>query len=163
MASEPPSSGDPPVLRYAVDAATAAAIGVHLRRCDESFVPPLGQRLAIDDYAAKIRVNAVTFEAWSGGDLVGLVAAYLNQPEREQGFVTSVSVAAPFQGVGIASTLMQNCIRFAEEHGFRRIGLEVHASSRRAIALYRRRGFEVSGSNGEFLRMTLEIERAGAT
>lgn len=162
MASEPPSSGDAAAVRYAKDAASATAIEAHLQRCDTAFVPPLSERLDVAGYAAKIRANAVTLEAWSGGALVGLVAAYLNRPDAEEGFVTSVSVEARHRGSGIADALMHNCIRLARERGFRRIGLEVHAQADRAIALYRRHGFETSARQGELLRMTLSIARAGA-
>ena len=150
-------------MRYAVDAATVAAIGAHLRRCDADFVPRLSERLDVAQYAARIRAKAATFEAWSGDVLVGLVAAYLNDPGGEAGFVTSVSVEAQFQGTGIADALMHNCVRLAQERGFRRVELEVHDSNERAIALYRRHRFEVSGTKGEFLRMTLDLGRAGAT
>lgn len=163
MASGPPSSGEPAAVRYAVDAAGDAAIGAHLRRCDAFFVPRLSERLDVVLYAAKIREKAATFEAWSGEALVGLVAAYLNDPGGEEGFVTSVSVEVRFQGTGIADALMHNCIRLAKDRGFRRLGLEVHASNERAMALYRRHGFEASGTKGEFLRMTLGLGRAGAT
>ena len=163
MASGPPSSGEPAAVRYAVDAASDAAIEAHLRRCDADFVPRLSERLDIEGYAAKIRAKAATFEAWSGDDLVGLVAAYLNDPGGEEGFVTSVSVEARFQGTGIGDALMHNCIRLARDRGLRRIGLEVHASNARAVVLYRRHGFEASGTKGEFLRMTLGLGRAGAT
>jgi ribosomal-protein-alanine N-acetyltransferase len=162
MVSGPPSSGERATVRYTVDAATDAAIGAHLRRCDADFVPRLSERLDVVRYAAKIREKASTFEAWSGDELVGLVAAYLNDPAGEEGFVTSVSVEARFQGSGIGDALMHNCIRRAQDRGFGRIGLEVHASSKRAVALYRRHGFEASGTKGEFLKMTLSLGRAGA-
>jgi ribosomal protein S18 acetylase RimI-like enzyme len=163
MASEPPSSGKPAVVTYAVDAATDAAIGEHLRRCDALFNPRLSERLDVAQYAAKIRAKAVTFEAWSGDELVGLLAAYLNEPRAMEGFVTNVSVEAGFQGSGIGDTLMHNCIRLARDRGFREIGLEVHTSNERAVALYRRHAFEVSGTRGEFLRMTLSLGRTGAS
>lgn len=158
MASGPRSSGERAAVRYAVDVATEAAIGAHLRRCDADFVPRLTERLDVVHYAAKIRAKAATFEAWSGEDLVGLVAAYLNEPGGEEGFVTSVSVEARFQGSGIGDALVHNCIGLARDQGFKCIGLEVHASNKRAVALYRRHGFEASGTKGEFLRMTLSLE-----
>lgn len=162
MASGPPFSGERAAVRYAVDAATDTAIGAHLQRCDALFVPRLSERCDVVRYAAKIRERASTFEAWSGDDLVGLVATYLNDPGGEQGFVTSVSVEERFQGSGIGDALMHHCICRAQEGGFGRIGLEVHVSNERAIALYRRHGFEASGTKGEFLRMTLVLGRAGA-
>lgn len=159
MGSGPRSSGDPTGVLYAVDVATSTQIGTHLLRCDQHFVPRLSQRLDIAAYAAKLRKSAVTFEAWSGAALVGLVAAYLNDPQGEAGFVTSVSVEAGFQGEGIGDALMHNCIGRARERGFKRIGIEVGATNEKAIALYRRHGFEVNGANGDFLKMTRDLER----
>lgn len=159
MASGPPSSREPAAVRYALDAATKAAIDAHLRRCDADFVPRLSDRVDLARYAAKIRDKAATFEAWSGDQLVGLVAAYLNQRGGEDAFVTSVSVESRFQGSGIGDGLMHNCIRLARQRGFRRIGLEVHATNQRAVALYRRHGFEASGRDGELVSMTLALGR----
>ena len=157
MGSGPRSSAEGAAVRYAIDEATREAIEAHLQRCDVLFVPPLRERLDIASYAAKIREHATTLEAWSGGELVGLVAAYLNRPEAAEGFVTSVSVEPAFQGSGIADALMHNCTRRARDRGFERIALEVHASNERALALYRRNGFVASGAEGGLSRMTLSL------
>jgi ribosomal protein S18 acetylase RimI-like enzyme len=157
MASGPRSSAERTPVRYAVDEATREAIEAHLQRCEALFVPPLRERLDISIYASKIREHAATFEAWSGAELVGLVAAYLNRPEAAEGFVTSVSVEPAFQGSGIADALLHNCIGLARDRGFERIALEVHASNESALALYRRNGFGSAGASGELLKMTLVL------
>jgi len=157
MASGPRSSPERGGVRYAVDEAARDTIAAHLRRCDKLFVPALSERIDVSGYAAKIRESATTFEAWDGVALVGLVAAYLNRPERSEGFVTSVSVEPAFQGAGVADSLMHNCIRRARELGFARIALEVHAANESALALYRRNGFVAADAEGELSRMTFSL------
>jgi ribosomal protein S18 acetylase RimI-like enzyme len=158
MGSGPRSCADDAGVRYGADAATREQLEDHLRRCDARFIPPLGGRVDIAAYAAKIRQAAVTFEAWRGERLVGLVAAYLNDPAGGTGFVTSVSVEPEFAGRGIGEELMHNCLRRARERGFGRLVLEVGTANDRAIALYRRLGFEEAGARDEFLRMTIELK-----
>ncbi|MGP1397889.1 MAG: GNAT family N-acetyltransferase [Inquilinaceae bacterium] len=126
--------------------ASAEEIAAHLRRCDEDFVPRLSGRLDIAAYADKVAGNAVTFEAWSHGRLVGLVAAYLNDRARRAGFVTNVSVEAPFMGRGIGATLFGACLARARTDGFARLTLEVDADNRRAIRFYEKFGFVVQNA-----------------
>ena len=66
---------------FKVNSATAREIAGHLGRCDDLFIPPLSSHTEIDGYAQKIRRHAVRFEAWAEGNLVGLVAAYLNDED----------------------------------------------------------------------------------
>ena len=77
---------------YLSNKASEAEIAEHLSRCDADFVPPLSGRVEINDYAKKIASKATRFEAWSGGTLVGLVAAYCNDQEKHIAYITSVSV-----------------------------------------------------------------------
>ena len=108
----------------------------HLRKCSADFVPPLGERVDITEYAKKIRENATQFEAWSGERLVGLLAVY----EREW-FITNVSVLPAWQQHGIAGELMKRCINHAINCGARRLELKVHWQNLAAVSFYRKHGF----------------------
>ena len=126
--------------------ATATAIADHLRACDGSFVPPLGARVEIDDYAAKIFACAERFEAWSDDRLVGLLAAYCNDPARKVAFVTSVSVLPAWQGQGVASRLLRACVEQTRQGCLEHIELEVDARNSAATLLYQKHGFAVAST-----------------
>ena len=146
-----------PAVNIHRNLATATEISVHLRACDLAFVPALSERIEIDAYAAKIAALAERFEAWSDQALIGMVAAYCNDPDSRVAFVTSVSVVPQQQGLGIASQLLRHCIEHVRPLGFERIELEVDRQNTAATVLYRRHGFSVSvlRERTETLNLTL--------
>lgn len=123
---------------------TVDEIAEHLRACDGWFVPPLRTRVEIDDYAAKIVARAERFEAWSDDRLVGLLAAYCNDPAFKVAFVTSVSVLPGWQGQGVASLLLLACVEHARQGCHERIELEVDLRNSAATFLYQKHGFTVA-------------------
>ena len=137
--------------------AGAAQIDTHLRACDNSFVPALSRRVEIDAYAGKIVARAERFEAWSGDHLIGLLAAYCNDPEQRVAFVTSVSVAPQWQGRGIASLLLQDCIEHVRRSGMQRIELEVNVRSSAATHFYKKHGFSVASTHEQTQTMQLDV------
>lgn len=142
---------------FAENRATGRDIEAHLAACDSSFTPPLSQRVAIGEYARKLRERAHTFEAWDGGTLSGLVAAYMNAATRSC-FVTNVSVLPSASGRGVGSALMGRCIERARSSGMQEVALRVSAVSARAVRLYQRHGLRVTGREGEELAMSLPLE-----
>lgn len=60
------------------------------------------------------------------------------------------SCTPPAARQGIAACLMQEVIRYAEEHDISRIVLEVRPSNEAAIALYEKFGFELDGRRPGF-------------
>ncbi len=78
-------------------------------------------------------------EAWSGDNLIGLVAYYINH-DTQKAFITNVSVDIRFQKQGIATTLLENvkCAAVNERMNF--ISLEV-AQDERLMDFYRHNGF----------------------
>jgi len=84
-------------LVFTSSQASEVEIAEHLAHCDADFLPPLSSRVEIVDYARKIVAQAARFEAWSGGRLVGLVAMYCNDQERQIAYITSVSVLSKRQ------------------------------------------------------------------
>ena len=145
-------------VEYLSNKATEAETADHLSRCDADFVPPLSGRVEISDYAQKIASKAMRFEAWSGGTLVGLVAAYCNDQKKRIAYITSVSVLREWTGKGIAANLMKQCIEHAETSGMRQISLEVASDNTPAIKLYEKSGFVVGKVKAPFSSMNLSLK-----
>ena len=145
------------VVQFHRNRASAAEIDAHLSMCDDSFVPPLSRRVEIDAYAAKIVARAERFEAWADDRLVGVLAAYCNNPERRMAFVTSVSVVPGWQGRGIAARLLQACIEHVSEAGIECIELDVDPRNSSATLLYKKHGFSVANNGERTLTLQLTI------
>ncbi|MEO6365900.1 MAG: GNAT family N-acetyltransferase [Luteimonas sp.] len=144
-------------IDYRQGSASAADIQAHLHACDACFHIPLSQRVDIPAYSAKLADNAVTFEAWRGAVLVGLVAAYFNDPAVRPGFISNVSVDPDAIGAGIASRLLQAFIDAAQARRLQQIELHVSPKADAAVALYRKLGFVESGGDTETLTMRLTL------
>ncbi|MBP9932976.1 MAG: GNAT family N-acetyltransferase [Chitinophagaceae bacterium] len=139
-------------LNYKIGSASEDEIKSHLLKCSAYFYPPLHEKIDIQAYSKKINRHSVTFEAWDGNDLVGLVAAYLNDLESRSGFITNVSVVASYMGRGIASELLDICVQYSKEKGFNEIKLEVQERNTPAIFLYTKKNFiEVKNEAGTIL------------
>jgi ribosomal protein S18 acetylase RimI-like enzyme len=144
-------------IEYLLNKTTAAQIAEHLWRCDTDFVPPLSGRVGINNYAMKIASKATRFEAWSGGKLIGLVAAYCNDQANCVAYITSVSVLNQWTGKGIAVHLMSHCIEHAKASGMRQISLQVSEDNAVAIKLYEKSGFVWSTTSAPFVFMSLNL------
>lgn len=145
-------------VEYRSNEASEAQIIEHLSRCDADFVPPLSGRIDINDYAKKIAGKAIRFEAWSGGMLIGLVAAYCNDHQTRIAYITSVSIMKVWTGKGIAAHLMNHCIEHAKASGMQEIRLEVAGDNTSAIKLYEKSGFVAGRANAPFLTMYLHLK-----
>lgn len=144
-----------PSIEYLLNKASVTQIKDHLTNCEANFIPPLSDRLEIDDYAHKIVSNATRFEAWSDGTLVGLVAAYCNDQEKCIAYITNVSVLQAWTNIGIAARLLGQCIEFVKTAGMRQISLEVNRENSPAIKLYENSGFITRKSDTPLVIMNL--------
>ncbi len=151
-------SGD---VEYFLNRASEAEICKHLRLSDADFIPHLSSRVDIGEYAKKIAGNALKVEAWSGEELVGLVAAYCNDQETHIAYITSVSVLMKWAGKGLATQLVGKCIEYAKSSGMHAVNLEVASNSVAAIKLYEKIGFVVSESRGQWMAMTFLLNAEG--
>ncbi|MDZ4730679.1 MAG: GNAT family N-acetyltransferase [Xanthomonadales bacterium] len=146
---------------YRLNGATDAEIGAHLRACDSDFIPSLCSRIEIDDYAFKIASNALRFEAWSQGVLIGLVAGYCNDRGKQVAYITSVSVLKDWTGKGIAAQLISRFVEHARNSGMQRISLQVGQKNLPAIRLYEKHGFSAVETNQPFIDMDLHLDKQG--
>lgn len=134
-----------------------AEIAAHLTTVDADFVPPLSSRIEIYDYAQKISNKATRFEAWSSSTLIGLVAVYCNDHERRVAYITSASVLKTWAGKGIATQLIDKCIKYAQASGMRQISLEVAVNNIPATKLYEKSGFVTDKAGTLFVTMNLYL------
>ena len=147
-------------IKFKIKNATEAEILSHLFECNDNFTPSLDEKVNIPDYSKKIFEKSVTFEAWEGHHLVGLISAYFNNVETGGGYITSVSVVKGYEGKGIASELMNSCIDYARQNKFREIILEVSEGNLSAINLYKKFNFQKyeNKRNLTLMRLGLSVE-----
>lgn len=145
-------------LEYRSNQAGVAEIAAHLSRCDTGFVPPLSDRVQLDEYARKLADRALRLEAWADGTLVGLVAVYCNTRNTGLAFLTNVSVVSEWRGQGIATHLIGQCIDHIKALGMGRIHLEVGSNNASAIRLYEQCGFIADQADPPLVRMSLDLQ-----
>ena len=144
-------------LIYKQNTADFIAILTHLDKCKNDFFPPLDQTVDLKDYSKKIARNAEQFECWADNELIGLIAAYFNNHEERIVFITNVSVAKEYKGLGIASYLMSNCINYARKKKFCKIELEVNKYAEAAVKLYNKYGFKQEHEKNDIYKMGFNL------
>lgn len=147
-------------VEFAVNRASVRQVASHLRCCDTHFVPPLSVRVDIDSYAQKIFDCATRFEAWSGGTMVGIVAAYFNDPAKVA-YITNVSVLPAFSGRGLAAALLRRCIDHGRQANMSSIRLEVAAENAPARRMYDGAGFQPVEMRASILTLRLHLHEEG--
>jgi putative acetyltransferase len=90
----------------------------------------------------------VLLVAERGGEIVGSCGMHPAgpSPRRRHVMALGMSVRADAQGQGVGSALLQALCDYADRWiGLLRLELDVYVDNERAIALYRRFGFEIEG------------------
>lgn len=123
---------------------TKESILRYLSDNSEIFIPPLVPRIKLEEYADKISKYATHFSAYYNNEIVGLMACYFNHPQKEIGFITSISVIKNFQDKGIAIKLIEESIRYAKSQKYKKLRLEVFQQNLPAITLYHKMLFFIS-------------------
>jgi ribosomal protein S18 acetylase RimI-like enzyme len=108
------------------------------RLFDERWDPAISQLVIID------------------GERAGLLAL---EDRGGQLWLDEIQIAQPWRGRGIGTTILVDVIRAAQAAG-KAIGLQVLTENRRAMALYRRLGFEAVGETATHVVMRLEPHHA---
>ena len=136
------------MVEYKINTASAEEIMAFLKERDGDFVPVLSSRVNPDEYAVKLKNNAVNFEAWDSGKLLGVVSVYMNNFDTMQAFIPMVCVAPELRGKGVARRLMHDFINAAYAKGFFESKLEVDKNNVYAIALYESLGYKLESQEG---------------
>lgn len=130
-------------IEYRLNTASEESIYDHLVRCASIFKPRLDSYVNIKEYALKIYSIAERIEAWVQGNLVGLLAVYLNNEVSKEGFITNVSVEKDYHGRSIGSELLRRSLALAAGKGFISVKLEVFSTNKAALRMYEKFGFVI--------------------
>lgn len=144
-------------ITYTENKSNPLNIQEHLLLCDKSFKPRLSKKVNIKDYSQKLFEKSHRFEAWDKEVLIGLIAVYINDPDKKAVFITNVSIMDGYKGKGAASTLMKNVISKTRELGFVDIQLEVSNNNEEAIGLYKKFNFTVFHETPKSSFMVLKL------
>jgi ribosomal protein S18 acetylase RimI-like enzyme len=147
------------MVEYYLNKATESSILTHILSCDDNFVQSLNERINVTEYGKKLYAEALRFEAWDVGKLVGMVAGYCNDTIKRTAYITSVSVLNDWQRKGIAVQLISQFIEHAEKFGMSCISLEVARGNEPAIRLYEKCGFVVNVNGDSSITMNLILKR----
>lgn len=145
------------LLEFREGRATEQEIFEFLNKCDSSFMPPLSSRVNIQEYSKKIFENAVNFEAWDKGSLIGLISSYYNDQRGETGFISNVCVMPQYQGLGVANELLSLCLSYGRLAKFKMLRLEVALANNKAQNFYKKAGFVVTETTDKTQQMELNL------
>ncbi len=138
-------------IEFTVDRSNVHQLRSHFEECSSSFVPALGLRVNIGEYAKKLVDNSIRFEAWNGDQLVGCVCAYMNRHVSSVCYISNVSVSETCRRQGVAKRLLLQCMSCAAERGFEKARLEVATQNFAGKSLYQGLGFVGVGAEAEML------------
>ncbi len=103
---------------------------------------------------AASRGNSAVFVAEAGTELLGYVEAEGGSYRRNaHSAYVVIGVRSAAAGRGIGKGLLRALDSWAVEHGVHRLELTVMAHNERAIALYRKCGYEVEGTRRDSIRL----------
>jgi len=118
---------------------------------DFMLFEPGERNITVEEQAKKLESweaasSGVVFIASIGREIVGFVVGVGGTANRNRHSLhIAIGILQAFCGQGIGAALMQGLESWAIEHSFHRLALTVMAHNSRAIALYKKRGFEEEG------------------
>lgn len=110
-------------------------------------------KIPIELYVDKIINFSTVIPYFKEGKLMAFISYYNNDSLKDNSFLTMILVAKEFQGKGIGKLLLELSIKDVMHDGFKRYGLEVLKSNKKAIALYTAKGFVQKEEKGDVLLM----------
>lgn len=128
--------------RIAQNTVNISDLRKHLILCSEHFFPPLKTYVNVNDYAKKIYDKAETFEMWSSNKLISLIACYFNEEDLKEVYITNISTIPGYQGLHLATTLLEEVKKQAKKRKIYTINLQVKKVNYKAISYYRKQGFQ---------------------
>lgn len=142
------------------DAAAYLELGLQLDRETQFLMLEPGERTQdVEEQRRRIRAtlesqNRMTFVAEADGALVGVLGASGGAYHRNHDTVhIFIGILQAYTGQGIGRRLFEAAESWARGWGAHRLELTVMCHNERALALYRKMGFEMEGARRDSLKV----------
>lgn len=100
------------------------------------------------EHSQKLRQHATTVEAWSGEQLLGMCACYMNDNVNKIAYISHIEVHPECKGKGIGKSILTATEQCAKNKGMESIRLEVALQNTTAYNFYLHCGYEVMQEHG---------------
>ncbi|MBQ8049153.1 MAG: GNAT family N-acetyltransferase [Bacteroidales bacterium] len=117
-----------------------------LKKFDKCFNPPFSQSIDLETYADKLSQHAYFIVAEAENNIVGLLAYYRNDFEKEL-YVPYLVVDNTFQGHSIGKLMLEK-LNNIHESIYQTVVLEVVKTNFKALHFYKRNGFKEEVDRG---------------
>ena len=129
---------------------TKKRIEKFLQDMDNEFVPSLGSRVDIPQYASKLaRLAETVFIMEHSKADIASCSIYCNQSNA---YISSIAVKKQYQGQGVGSMLIKEVVRHVKGK-CKAIVLHVHRANKEAIYYYRKNGFRENSASRDWIEM----------
>jgi [ribosomal protein S18]-alanine N-acetyltransferase len=115
----------------------------------------------LESYVEKIQANAQIDPYFTAEKMVGFIAYYCNDPQRELAFLTMLCVDLKYSGQGIGKQLIANAILHLKKMKFKKFELEVKKENNIAKEFYYKIGFENKNETDQSLILQLQLDDEG--
>ena len=113
-----------------------------LRCMDNEFPLPLSSKCDLGEYSRKLVDEGCVEGAWAAGELVGVLAGYMNNLQTREAYISVLVVSKAFRGRRISSSLLERFVHDAREEGMQTIRVFTFHTNDAAHGLYVSHGFE---------------------
>ncbi|PKG54900.1 GNAT family N-acetyltransferase [Halomonas sp. MES3-P3E] len=118
-----------------------------LKLIDEEFVPPLSERVCLDDYSCKLSKKACNLFVVRGGVDIAHVAFYCNDKERSIAYISSLGILSAYYGSGAAGYLLEKVCDECRNKKMLLLRLQVYNGNVRSVKFYQKHGFTFFSAN----------------
>lgn len=112
-----------------------------VKSVDKDFHPPLSGRVDIEEWVKKIYEKGTMVIAEMNKTYIGCILFYANDEVNRKGYIAYLAVDPLYRGLGVAKTMLDNCMVVSKEKGM--ISMNVYTNSSSALKLYMGKGFNV--------------------
>jgi ribosomal protein S18 acetylase RimI-like enzyme len=131
-----------------------------LNEIDNDFIPKISDTYNILEYTRKLLKHAELFIAKSDTKIIGIIAFYCNDVNKENSHIPVLGIYKSHRGLGLGSKLLTLVIDYVNTLGFKTVSIETWKGSP-AQFLYKKHGFkiiatklnEISGANYVMMRL----------